>query len=185
MAIMLSVGYADQVVSKNKKPTKPADVKATEQGTSKKAGKELKGLEDVGPKITPQEVSAKLAKGKTTLEETLAFVGEPLNISIRPDGGRMVIYQWRKVYQTPSPGAGGIVADSAMGLFLPGVQAGLRLGSISKVKRDAQATKEAIRAAHRSLTLIFDDKGVLKDSQFSPPLETTPSPLTASVETKP
>ena len=102
-AIVLSTGYAGQAVSKNKKPAKTRDA---EQTTPKKAGKELKGLVDVGPKITPQEVSAKLAKGKTTLDETLAFVGQPLNISIRPDGGRMVIYQWRKVYEENAPSAG-------------------------------------------------------------------------------
>lgn len=123
------------------------------------------GVVDVGPKVQPQEVAGRLVKGKTTMDEVVSLLGPPQHIAMNgTEGGRTLMYHWRKEFQTGYAGPygtpGGAAIRSLMGPFV-----------LFKHKGDmarAQAQVAAVRDSFTSLTLIFEG-GILKDYQFSPP----------------
>lgn len=171
MAITLSVGYADQVVSKNKKPAKPAGATGA-----------VKGIIEIGPKLSPQEVAAKIAKGKTTLDEVLSLLGPTMpNVIMHNDSTRTVVCSWRKEIEGWEEGVGKMAANTAIGQ-IPFVGMGWNMAKHKAAKERLKEQVAAIKDSRRSLTLLFDASGVLKDFQFNPPfLAEAPSPSLTAV----
>lgn len=181
MVISLLVGnITAQETSKSKKKTRksPPASEATQN-------KSVEGVVQVGPLLSPQEASGKIIKGKTTLEGIQLLLGPPSHITMMGDtGGRMVMYNWRKELATPSLKITGNQIAGA----LPGPLSAFSWIGASKRVQTAKNQMEEVRSSYRSLTMMFNGEGVLKDFQFSPPLPVEPvqptSPLVTINEPK-
>lgn len=118
------------------------------------------GIIDVGPSIALEEVVGKLKKGETTMEETLALLGQPQVPAMMsgPNGGLTLMYHWRKEFQNEvSIDKHEILMDS-----LPGPFGFIGFASHSKKLKAAQEQAAAVQNSFKSLTLIFDGEGKLK-----------------------
>lgn len=165
MAIaLITAGCGSSLISKQTPSEKPAIAGQPSQD------KVMEGLIDIGPKLSPQEVASRLVKGTTTMDEIVALLGPPTSITMQPDSSRMVMYTWRKAFKDePVLDMKEIVISS-----LPGPLALIGLGSQLKQLKVGQEQKAVVMASFKSLTMAFDSAGILKDSQFSPPLPTAP-----------
>lgn len=131
------------------------------------------GVIDVGPTIALEEAVGKLKKGETTMEETLALLGQPQVPAMMNghNGGLTLMYHWRKEFQNEtSIDKHEILMDS-----LPGPFALIGLAGHSKKLKVAQEQATAVRNSFKSLTLMFDEEGKLKQ-WLSHPLITPKQP---------
>lgn len=144
-----------------------------EGSVTKQTPQNSSGVVDVGPTVKLEEAVKKLEKGKTTMEEALALLGQPQVPAMMsgPSGGLTLMYHWRKQLAGPYTTSGG--QNLAMALAGSGPFGFLGKGAIRKANEKAMAQAAAIQNSFQSLTLVFNDKGVLT-AWVSHPLMITP-----------
>lgn len=118
------------------------------------------GVVDIGPAIKLEEAVGKLKNGETTMEEALALLGQPQVPSAMggPNGGLTLMYHWRKQFEIGFTGItpGQAAADAALGPIA------LLTGRYKKRAERNIEMAQAVQNSFKSLTLIFDGEGKLK-----------------------